>query len=48
MLFPKNELENVKREMAKLKGKVVLKLFTDYKTQEDGSKKRACMARITC
>ncbi len=44
MLFPKNELENVKREMAKLKGKVVLKLFTDYKTQEDGSKKRACMA----
>jgi glutaredoxin-like protein len=44
MLFSSNELENVKREMAKLKGKVVLKLFTDFKTQEDGSRKRACMA----
>ena len=39
-----NEIENVKKEMAKLKGKVVLKLFTDFKTQEDGSKKRACMS----
>jgi len=44
MLFSPNELENVKREMSKLKGKVVLKLFTDFKTQEDGSRKRACMA----
>ena len=44
MLFPQNELDNIKREMAKLKGKVELKLFTDYRTQEDGSKKRACMA----
>jgi alkyl hydroperoxide reductase subunit AhpF len=44
MLLPKNELDNIKREMKKLKDKVVLKLFTDYKTQDDGSKKRACMA----
>ncbi len=44
MLFSENELENVKREMSKLKNKVVLKLFTDFKTQEDGSKLRKCMA----
>ena len=44
MLLPQNDLENIKIEMAKLKDKVVLKLFTDFKTQEDGSKKRACMA----
>jgi glutaredoxin-like protein len=30
--------------MSKLKNKVVLKLFTDFKTQEDGSKVRKCMA----
>jgi glutaredoxin-like protein len=30
--------------MSKLKNKVVLKLFTDFKTQEDGSKTRKCMA----
>ena len=30
--------------MAKLKDTVVLKLFTDFKTQEDGSKVRKCMA----
>lgn len=44
MIFSPNELDNVKREMSKLKGSVVLKLFTDFKTMEDGSKKRACMA----
>ena len=44
MLLPQNELDNIKREMRKLKDRVVLKLFTDYKTQDDGSKKRACMA----
>ena len=44
MLFSANELENVKLEMSKLKGKVTLKLFTDFKTQEDGSRKRACMS----
>jgi len=44
MLFSPNQLDNVKREMAKLKSSVVLKLFTDFKTMEDGSKKRACMA----
>ncbi len=44
MLFSQNELDNVKLEMSKLKGKVVLKLFTDFKTQEDGSRKRACMS----
>ena len=30
--------------MDKLKNKVVLKLFTDFRTQEDGSKLRKCMA----
>jgi glutaredoxin-like protein len=44
MLFSKNEIDNVKREMGKLREKVVLKLFTDFKTQEDGSKLRRCMA----
>lgn len=44
MLFSENEMNNVKREMSKLKDKVVLKLFTDYKTQEDGMKLRKCMA----
>lgn len=44
MLFSPNELDNVKREMTKLKHKVVLKLFTDFKTMEDGSRKRACMS----
>ncbi len=44
MLFSENELNNVKREMSKLKNKVVLKLFTDFKTQEDGSKSRLCMS----
>lgn len=44
MLFPQNELDNIKREMDKLKSEVVLKFFTDFKTQDDGSKKRVCMA----
>ena len=44
MLFSQNEMDNIKREMAKLKDKVVLKLFTDFKTQEDGTKLRKCMA----
>ena len=44
MLFSENEMNNIKREMAKLKKKVVLKLFTDFKTQEDGTKLRKCMA----
>jgi len=44
MSLPQNDLENIKREMGKLKGSVVLKLFTDYKIQEDGSKRRVCMA----
>lgn len=44
MLFSENELNNIKREMSKLKNKVVLKLFTDFKTQEDGSKLRMCMS----
>ncbi|MFX0033061.1 MAG: thioredoxin family protein [Promethearchaeota archaeon] len=30
--------------MSKLKNKVVLKLFTDFRTEADGSKKRNCMA----
>ena len=44
MLFSENELNNVKNELSKLKEKVVLKLFTDFKTQDDGTKKRICMA----
>lgn len=44
MLFSENEMDNIKREMGKLKDKVVLKLFTDFKTQEDGTKLRKCMA----
>ncbi|MFX0029415.1 MAG: thioredoxin family protein [Candidatus Hermodarchaeota archaeon] len=43
-MFSENELNNIKREMSKLKNKVVLKLFTDFKIQEDGSKIRKCMA----
>ena len=44
MLFSENEMNNIKNELSKLKDKVVLKLFTDFKTQEDGTKKRMCMA----
>ena len=44
MLFSENEMNNVKNELSKLKEKVVLKLFTDFKTQDDGTKKRICMA----
>ncbi|MFX1427483.1 MAG: thioredoxin family protein [Promethearchaeota archaeon] len=43
-MFSENELNNIKREMSKLKNKVVLKIFTDFKIQEDGSKIRKCMA----
>jgi glutaredoxin-like protein len=43
-VFSDSELNSIKREMSKLKNKVVLKLFTDFKTQEDGSKVRKCMA----
>lgn len=34
----------IKNEMAKLKDTVSLKLFTDFKTQDDGSKIRRCIA----
>ena len=44
MLFSQNEMDNVKREMVKLKDNIVLKLFTDFKTQDDGTKLRKCMA----
>ncbi|MFX0034637.1 MAG: thioredoxin family protein [Candidatus Hermodarchaeota archaeon] len=44
MLFSENEIGNIKREMGKLKDKVILKLFTDFKIQEDGKKVRKCMA----
>jgi glutaredoxin-like protein len=44
MIFSENEINNIKREMSKLKNNVILKLFTDFKTQEDGTKKRRCMA----
>jgi len=43
-MFSEKELDNIKREMSKLKNEVVLKLFTDFKIQEDGSKLRKCMA----
>ena len=42
-MFSENELNNIKREMAKLKNPVELLLFTDFRTQEDGSKLRKCM-----
>ncbi|MFX0004373.1 MAG: thioredoxin family protein [Candidatus Hermodarchaeota archaeon] len=44
MIFSENEMNNLKREMSKLKNKVILKLFTDFKTQADGTKIRRCMA----
>jgi alkyl hydroperoxide reductase subunit AhpF len=44
LLFSENEMNNIKREMGKLKEKVVLKLFTDFKIKEDGTKLRKCMA----
>ena len=44
MLFSENEMNNIKIEMGKMKEKVVLKLFTDFKTKEDGTKIRNCMA----
>ncbi|MHA2339781.1 MAG: hypothetical protein ACXACX_20930, partial [Candidatus Hodarchaeales archaeon] len=43
-MFSATEIDNIKREMAKLKNVVSLKLFTDFKTQEDGTKLRKCMA----
>ncbi|MFX1498304.1 MAG: thioredoxin family protein [Promethearchaeota archaeon] len=43
-MFSSNEIENIKREMGKLKNTVVLKLFTDFKTETDGSKNRNCAA----
>ena len=44
MLFSQNEIDNIKREMSKLKDNVTLKLFTDFKTQSDNKKVRKCMA----
>ncbi len=44
MLLSENELENIKREMAKMKNIVTLKLFTDFKTQVDGTISRSCIA----
>jgi len=44
IMFSPNEIENIKREMAKIINNVNLKLFTDYKTLEDGTKNRTCMA----
>ncbi len=43
-MFSENELKNIKREMAKLKNKVILKLFTDFRSQPDGTKLRKCMS----
>ena len=34
----------IQHEMKKLRNNVILKLFTDFKAQEDGSKIRRCMA----
>lgn len=44
LMFSENELNNIKREMNKLKNTVVLRLFTDFRTQVDGTKLRKCMA----
>jgi glutaredoxin-like protein len=43
-MFSENELDNIKRGMEKLKNKVSLKIFTDYKTKEENKKVRTCMA----
>ncbi len=43
MATPQNK-KYIEDQMSKLKGSVVLKLFTDFKTMEDGSKKRTCMS----
>jgi glutaredoxin-like protein len=42
-MFSKDDLNNIKIEMAKLKNPVKLKLFTDATTLEDGSTLRKCM-----
>ena len=42
-MFSPNELENIKKGMEKLKDKILLKIFTDYKIKEDGRKERKCM-----
>jgi len=36
--------ELIQNEMRKLKNKITLKLFTDFKTQKDGLKSRKCLA----
>lgn len=43
-MFSENELKNIKRGMEKLKNEVSLKIFTDYKTKDDKTKVRTCMA----
>ena len=43
-MFSENELNNIKRGMEKLKDNVILKIFTDYKTNDDKAKVRTCMA----
>ena len=43
-VFSQNEIENIKKGMEKLKNVVNLKIFTDFKIKEDGTKNRSCMA----
>ncbi|MHA1679132.1 MAG: hypothetical protein ACTSW3_10250 [Promethearchaeota archaeon] len=42
MILGSNELENMRRELGKLKKKIKLILFTDVKRREDGTKFRTC------
>ena len=43
-MFSPNEIENIKKGMNKLKNQINLKIFTDYKTNEDNTRVRTCMA----
>ncbi len=42
-MFSENELNNIKKGLESLKENISLKFFTDFKTNEDGTKSRKCM-----
>jgi alkyl hydroperoxide reductase subunit AhpF len=44
MSFTEREQKVIKREMSKLKSQISLRVFTDYKSEEDGTKNRSCMS----
>ena len=43
-MYSENELKNIKNGMEKLKDKISIKLFTDFKSEDGGKKERKCMA----